>query len=214
MAANDVYLITFTGGNPTAVTQNTFTYQASAGSSLSTALEMATVFRATMVTPIRNILSINWLCLKMVTQNLFDNSDFEQHIFPAATAGARTGDTMPAFVTLNFASAKPSLAQDPARKLMGWLSETDCAGQNIINTGTMGTALGNFAAALGQTLVGGSGSSFAPVIVKRVPYTTPKGNKAYRLPKNAGESVTLAATGWGYDNLLDHRTTRKLGRGI
>ena len=214
MAANDLYLITFKGGDGISSTINTFTYRASGVSSSATAPELASAFRGGLVTAMRNILCTAWRCVSMTTQNLFADSDFEQYLYAAGVTGARTGDPMPTFTTLNFVSAKPTLSQDPARKLMGWFSETDSAGQVVVNTGAMLTALGAFSTALGANISGGSGSVFAPVITKRIPYTTPKGKKAYRLPTNNGETVTFPATGWSYDIYWDHRTTRKYGRGI
>lgn len=210
MAANDVYLITLEGGNTFAPTQNIFTYRASGASSSASASELATAFRGSMIGLIRGILSTEWFTVKMTTKNLFEDSDFEQYIWSPQLAGLRSGEVMPFFVTLNFVSAKPSLSQDPARKLMGWLSNTDVLGQNIVNTGTMLTALSAFTTGLGANITGADSSVFAPVITKRIPYTTPKGKKAYRLPTNNAEAVTLPAIGWSYDLLVDHRVTRSL----
>lgn len=213
MAANDVYLITFVGGNEYSTTENTFTYRANSANPDASAIELGEVFREDVVPAIRAILAAEWGCLNMTVKNLFDDSDFEQYVFSSSFPGLRSGETLPFFVTLNFKSAKPSLSQDPARKLMGWLSNSDILGQVVVDNAGYFAVLNAFAAALGATLTGANSSGFLPVVTKRIKYITPKGKVAYRLPENSGEATTLPAINWGYDPFIDHRTTRKIGRG-
>jgi len=214
MAANDVYSVTVNGSAFGNAVINVFFYKADSGSGSADSEELRAVWRSGVEGPMCDILSNQYGLLSIDTLNLFDNSDFENWITGSVIDGNRTGEAAPNFVVVKFKSAKPTSSQQPARKAFSPLSENDING-GIVNSGTYSTTnLTALATVLGQDLVGGAGSIFTPVIVKRIPYTTTGGNPAYRLPASLGESVTFPATSWTWDTSLSPQATRKLGRGI
>lgn len=213
MATNDIYLITLKGGNEYSKTENTFTYKNASTGTSGIASGLGESFRTILVPLIRGILAQEWSCLEYTIKNLFNDADFEQYAFTGSNTGTRTGETMPFFVTLDMQSAKPTLPQDPARKSWGWLSNSDVLGQVAIDNSGYFAALDALAEGLGDTMIDTNDADWAPVITKRIKYITSKGKTAYRLPANSGEAVTFPAIGWSWDSFVDHRVTRKIGRG-
>ena len=214
MAANDVYSVTVQGGNSGAETRNVFFYKASPTSSSATAASLRGGFMLSVMVDMRGILSTGWPVFKVVTLNLFNPTDWEEFNITPILAGTRTGERAVQFLAVAFKSAKPASNQQPARKRFGYLSESDISSGAIVGGGAFETALAALATELGQSIVVGGTQTYAPVIVKRIKYTTDEGNVAYRLPTALGEAVTYPAISWVYDPIISPQITRKFGRGV
>lgn len=214
MAANDIFMVTLKTGVTGSYMRNVFFYQVTPASSNAGAPDLRVRFDADVVAKQKAITSTSTPYLGIDIVNLFNNADFENYLYSPAGAGARTGETMPLFNTIKFKSAKPTSSQQPARKAIGFLSESDVNGGLIITGGAYQTACNAYAAQLGTNLVFGGTTTFAPVIVKRIPYITEDGKKAYRVPTNISEAVTYPAINWQLDTILKPQVTRTPGRGI
>lgn len=213
MAANDVYSVTVKMGEPGAQVINVFFYQASPSSASATAIGLRTSFDAAVRVAMQGILSTGLFFNSIDTVNLFDNSDFENYLYAVRPAGLRPGQIIPSFNAFKFKSAKPTSSQQPARKAFGYISETDVGGSSIVTGGSFQTAANTLATQLGTNLVLAGPMTFQPVIVRRIPYTTPSGKPAYRLPEGLGESTTFPAINWSYDTVIRPQVSRTFGRG-
>lgn len=140
------------------------------------------------------------------TQNLFDPTDFNTltPTFTAGGIGSGSGEQLPPWHSWGFFTPRKNKEMRDGRKRVGGLRE------GSVNDLTWGdtpvdiaTRLANFADAIALTL-----ASFAPIIVKRIPYVTPEGNDAYRLPENSGELTYYAADDWQFDGVTTQNSRK------
>jgi len=213
MPANDVYSVTMTSGLTNAIVVNVFFYKAAAGATTASASLLRQAFATGVQLPMEAIVTTSTPFVKIDVKNLFDDADFEQFLYSPQPTGDRTGDTISFFVALKFKSAKPTSSQQPARKAVGYISASDVAGGQIGSDVTYRGLIDDVATAFGATLTDGSANDYVPSIVKRIPYTTPGGNPAYRLPTNSGETVSFPAVNWQWDPVLKPQVSRTVGRG-
>jgi hypothetical protein len=119
--------------------------------------------------------------------NLFDESDF------STDSDVRTGtigiEAMPHAVAVNFTLRPNSRAVRPGSKRIAGPPES-AGNHNVINNptyiGNLNGLVTQFAANIDAPI--SPVSSYDPAIVKRIPYITPEGKPAYRLPANASEA--------------------------
>lgn len=193
MAAGDIYEVIIQQDFLTEVGLNVFFYETT--NATGSALELAQQFE-TDVLPA-------WIAL--VNDGLFFDTAFVRNLFnpddaaayPLGQSGVGVGEALPSFISL-YASFTPDRASiNNARKMFGGLSEdnqnngnwstaTQTAWAQIVNTEFL------------QTLLNvNSDPTYQPIVVKRIKYTTPNGNIAYRLPilpSEADTGVLIAGT--------------------
>lgn len=125
-----------------------------------------------------------------------------------AVVGSRAGGAMPRFVAWGYKSERTRGDIRSGFKRFGAISESDTSGTEP--TAAMLVVLGDFADQLNTTLGvddGVSSYSAVPVIVKRVAYTTPSGNTAYRMPESPSEYVYMNAE-WVFQSITSQNSRK------
>jgi len=149
-------------------------------------------------------------------ENIFSGDLLE---LPYATprAGTRASATSidnatPSYVAAVFSFKRQNSRVRNGRKSIGGLYEGDVSGNSI---SSLATALNTAAGAMEQDLFPGGVDLFHPAIIGRVPYTTPGGNPAFRLPVSQVEMddnfslVDQVQASY----VVSTMNTRKVGRG-
>lgn len=149
-------------------------------------------------------------------ENLFEPTEIGEHVLIAPRAGVATGEGMPPETSYRFTCPTRRKGMNAGRKAFPGLAESQVGDQG--NLAASAITLGaSVATALGQeresTLTAVFRVVLQPVVVKRIPYQTPAGKDAYRLPANAGEAVTYDATNWAVYPYTSTQNSRKRGRG-
>lgn len=212
-ALNDILGLTLSSGFTGNQADQIFFYKFVSGGSGS-ASDLDIEFRSEVVPLIAAILQEDVPIFQTRTVNLFNDADWKETLISPIVMGTRTGEPLPPINVAAFKSAKPSSSQAPARKRFGALSESDVTGNGLQDVSGFFTALDALAVKLGEDMVTGTGNTYEPVIVKRIPYLAPSGKKAYRLPASQAEADDFPAINWSWDNVVTSQITRKLGRGI
>lgn len=146
--------------------------------------------------------------------NLF-TGDTRTNVAPTPAAGTRTlsGDPSPSFMAAMIVLERQNARVRNGRKFIFAPSEADVTG-NGFAAGFL-TLLNTLKTKMTITLTAGGLDSYVPTIVGRIPYTTPSGKIAYRLPVSAaemGDDYSLVADG----RVINRTTTmnsRKYWRG-
>lgn len=214
MTINDIYIVSVRSGAAGSEMLQDFAYTVTGAASPSDAEEVRTAFIDQVVTAWVDVIQFQTELTRFVTRNLFDPADWEEYIPAAPILGQRAGQALVLFAAAAFKSRKPTSSQQPARKRFGYLSEDDVQGGGLQNTLGYFAALDDLATELGSDLAPISGNFYSPTIVKRIPYTTPGGNTAYRYPANLGEAVVFPALDWQWSSVVTSQVTRKAGRGM
>lgn len=132
------------------------------------------------------------------TERLVVTSPFDPTVLGINTtpvAGNRPAPSMPRFVAWGFKSERTRADIRAGFKRFGRVAEGDTNGD--VPTGTFQAVLDGFADKLSaELLVDAVGTEYgaAPVIVKRIKYTTEGGSEAYRLPNSPLEYQFMVAS--------------------
>jgi hypothetical protein len=152
------------------------------------ALALALLFESEWLPLIQAVQSTDIDTTGLNVINLGDLADFT--FVPEASAGLRTGDSLPIFNGVGFTFKPSTRAVRPGSKRIAGLSESDTTRGRITNGGEL-TAIENLRLAYESDLTGGT-DGFEPVIVKRVKTpvvgTVPL-QYTYRLPRTDAELV-------------------------
>lgn len=172
-----------------------------------TAQDLALTFDVAGLAVLNNIQTADLQYKFVEVENLFDESDF--HVEGVQSLGLVVGQTYPSVVALNFTLRPSSRAVRPGSKRFAGIGESAGSG-NTVNDPSYLSAIENVRVFLSQVLngVGGLDADYVPSIVKRIPYTTPQGNPAYRLPETAAEADVFTVTTALFKNTFSHQTTR------
>ena len=160
----------------------------------------------------------------ILVKDVYDPVNFYTTAFPAGVNGedTTTGVAMSPASAYGFRSARSRLDIRRGFKRYVGASEGTVQSGGQIATSFLTGGLGTIADRLGDTLTyddEGNTLSYAPVIVKKFPYTTPSGRTAYRYATDAdgGESAQLAqvagADVWQPYTQIRTQVSRQYGRG-
>lgn len=123
--------------------------------------------------------------------------------------GVRTGTAMPRFVAWGFKQQRLRADIRAGFKRFGRISESDTGGD--VPTPGMLTALNTLASVISTELTvlfGPDEFTATPVIVKRIPYVTPEGNDAYRLPNSPLEYQFYQAMTWNFQAITTQNSRK------
>lgn len=147
--------------------------------------------------------------------NIFSGDEvIDTSLTPSGGSAAVTGDMSATFSAACIRLIRANARVRNGRKQVPLTRELDMVG-NFLSAGIQ-TVLNTFAATLDNVLQPGGIDDFAPMIVGRVPYVTPSGRTAYRLPLTQEEM----GDNWSYvvNTALVNRVTtmnsRKFWRGV
>lgn len=147
--------------------------------------------------------------------NIFTGDELiDTSLSPAGGSAANTGEMSATMVAACIRLIRANTRVRNGRKQVPLTRELDSVG-NFLSAGIQ-AALNTFAATLDNVLQPGGLDDFAPIIVGRVPYVTPSGRTAYRLPLTQEEM----GDNWSYvvNTALVNRVTtmnsRKFWRGV
>lgn len=130
-------------------------------------------------------------------------------IFTDTVTGDRTGASLPRFVAWGFKSERKDARIRAGFKRFGLVAEGDTAGSDP--SSTFVPALDTFAENMSAPIsfnTSAGGFLATPVIVKRVPYTTPSGSTAYRLPTGLDPYVYYVADNWDFQALTTQNSRK------
>ena len=118
--------------------------------------------------------------------NLFSGDVLEDNTpVPGTGSRAVSGDQSASFVAYMILLTRENNRVRHGRKYVYAPLETDVGG-NLASVGFL-ALLTTLAGVLDDTLIAGGVDNFRPIIVGRIPYTTPGGKEAYRLPSSQAE---------------------------
>lgn len=124
-------------------------------------------------------------------------------------AGLQGGDPTNRFVAVEFKQERQRADMRAGFKRFGYLTEaTLTAGQPI---STYLTQLNTLAGMLSERLDFTNGLDefhAVPIIVKRIPYTAPSGNTAYRLPSGMDAFTSYNAQSWAYSRITTQNSRK------
>jgi hypothetical protein len=209
MALNDIYQIVLTQLYQSEPIQNTFYYRALFG--VKTAEAVVTGFWDRFDTAYANLQTdqiSNYLARCI---NLGDLSDF--HEMSLTGAGANTGeDTMPLHDCINFTKRVNTRAVKPGSVRVSGIPTLYTTEGRVIGDTFIGF-VNAFRSLLDDKIVVTSGvEEYQPIVVKRVPYVTPSGRDAHRLPESTGELVTGDVVAALVNLKVSHQSSRGNGR--
>lgn len=125
-------------------------------------------------------------------------------------AGEGVGDYSTGFEVYEWQSPRTVANIRPSQKRFGPTLKANVA-DGIISVAAL-TIANNVAGVLSTTLtgtIGGLPVNFTPVIVKRIPYTTPGGSTAYRLPNGTDPYVRSIADNWAFKRISTQNSRKR-----
>jgi hypothetical protein len=142
---------------------------------------LSTDFQSTVLAPLAAIQPSDYVMESLTLLNIF-NGDVLTDSTPTPAQGTRSvsGDRAPSFIAAEILLTRTNNRVRHGKKFISLPTESDIQGDAIVS-GTL-TLLNTLAATFDDVLFPGAVQHFTPVIVGRVPYTTPGGRAAYRLP--------------------------------
>lgn len=168
--------------------------------------DLAASWRADVLPAVAAIQSADMSHLGLSVISLFDDADF----FTDGTVvpGDVGTESFPNTDAVNFTLRATSRAVRPGSKRIAGIPE-DAGNHNLINDAGYITDLNDTVLALGAVLTADVGTGeYEPCIVKRIPYTTPGGNPAYRLPAVGSEAVVFGLGGVVVSLYMSHQVSR------
>lgn len=116
--------------------------------------------------------------------------------------------TLPSFTAVNFTLRAASRAVRPGSKRYAGVPE-EAVANDTINQASYITALNALRIQLAAVITSpNDATTYSPVIVKRVPYVTDKGNDAYRYPVPGDTLVAPLVTGALVNLQVSHQVSR------
>lgn len=206
MALADIYVledVQVIGG--VEVILNTYTYQRNAPEG--SALELANAFIQDVQLLVEQIQVTSLEHTVTRVYSLGDLEDFAE-VTQTGNTGVNATEAYPSYVAVNFTLRAASRAVRPGSKRYAGIPEAAGVGNVITNSGFI-TALNNLRVGLSAVIESPEdATTYSPVVVKRVPYVTSKGNDAYRYPQPGDTLVAPLITGALVDLQLSHQVSR------
>lgn len=149
--------------------------------------------------------------------NLYSETAFGEYYDPTPLAGSISTDPMPPFVAVRLRSPSKRKGMRASSKFLPGIVESLITGGSVITAANV-AAFQNFADEFGSQQFVAPGSSFTlnltPVCVQRIFEGVVNGKRRYRMPTNAGETVTYLTDSYVALNTVTTMNSRKLGRGV
>ena len=154
---------------------------------------------------------------EVISNNVYELSDFYTTAFPDNTNGLQVGEGAPSFTAAGFRTNLVTRAVARGTKRFAGVPQGA-----IINGGVLS---GNYiadmnilAAAMTANLTytdEGNPITFSPIIISKLKYTTPSGKKAYKYYPNLQEQLIHSASGvlWEIYDTPRSQTSRQRGHG-
>ena len=148
----------------------------------------------------------------------YDPLDFYERPFPTPYPGLAGGDAMSPALAYGYRTNRVRLDIDRGTKRFVGVPETAVLGGGVIGSAFY-AELVQTAAAMSAILSyddEGNTVTFAPCVVHKEEYTTPRGRKAYRYYPTLSEQLDNIATGitWQPYTTVRTQNSRQYGRGI
>lgn len=192
MAVGDLYQLTFKSHFAAKNMVNVFTYRqqnANTDPTTSTPAALALAFAQDTLPLIEDVQITNVIYDTIEVINAFDPTEiYVTSSLPVANGSVTVTDIMAIFLAWEFRTQRQRRDIKRGYKRFSGLDESVVA-NNAPTAGMLTTlnALGTGMSTPIQYSVFPLTPTFEPVIVKRIPYVTPEGNDAYRLPNSAVE---------------------------
>lgn len=206
MALDDIYVIedhqTYNGVEPLL---NVYTYQRTdaAGS----AVGLAAAFIQDVMLEIEAVQTTLVAHTLVRVYSLGDLTDFAETTL-TDHLGNINSPTLPSFNAVNYTLRAASRAVRPGSKRYAGIPEADVTNDTITAPAYI-ALLEALRVQLSDVIESpGDSSTYFPVVVKRVPYVTPKGNDAYRWPQPGDTLVAPAITGALLNLKISHQVSR------
>jgi hypothetical protein len=154
---------------------------------------------------------------QIFAKNVYDPTDFYDLPLPPSTHGQNAGNPMSPINAFGFYSSRTRLDINRATKrFVGVCDEDDSGGGTISSVAAGRMAVVN--TIMGDTLNytdGGATLSFAPIVVGKEKYTTPRGNTAYKYyPTEAAQLAhIMVGISWNAYASVRSQVSRQYGKG-
>jgi hypothetical protein len=176
------------------------------GGSLSAAQALAEAFQSEMTPILRGLLSDEANIDFIEVTNLFDADVLWTE--PIEESGSQSGDVATNFTSLSYRTTRVRRDIRRGFKRFGPIpasfildGEPNPASQTTFDAG---------ATYLGQSITDPTESNiYVPVIVKRIPYTTPSGRAGYRLPATQAEAEWFVASEWDFRGITTQNSRKR-----
>ena len=183
---------------------NVFFYRTpNPGSLEGTASDLNSFFNTSVVAGLKPRVAIGVAFIELYTYDLFFPTNINTQALSGAGSGS--GDVMSPFNAYAVRSNRASRAIRRGQKRFPGVIEADVI-NGVIQVVSLWAGL---LATMASPIVGGS-STYTPVIVKRVPYTTSQGTPAYRLPETIAEYQAFDVTSWALNQRVSTQNSRKI----
>jgi len=155
--------------------------------------------------------------IQVVARDIYPGPDFYQLPYIAGVAGQVAGECEPPFVAFGLTSPRVTTAIRAGQKRFAGVPESAVGSDGLLST-TPAANLQLLADAMGEVLTFSdtdNSLSFAPIIVSKKEYTTPRGNKAYEYWPTLTEQMAHIAQNitWNGKPAVRSQVSRQYGRG-
>lgn len=163
------------------------------------------------------ILSTGLLFGTVSARNVYEVNDFYEYVYEADLRGSVTGESSTPFTAIGYRTNR--VRQDIARgtKRFAGVPESSIGTEGILAPAVAAAvkAVGDAMSESVTFTVGSVAYTFAPAVVKKEEYTTPKGNKAYRYYATLAAQLAQVASPveWASYAAARSQTSRQYGRG-
>jgi hypothetical protein len=150
-------------------------------------------------------------------RDLYSVTDFYERPYPVNPTGGVNGEAMSPAMAYGFKGSRVRTDIRRAQKRFVGVPEANVGSGGLLLSGTV-SALTGLGTLMDDTLTyddEGNTLTFVPAVLGLEEYTTPKGNRAYRIHPTLSEQLNHVATGFTYAPYASVRTqvSRQYGRG-
>lgn len=146
----------------------------------------------------------------LFVRNVFDPSAYVDRVYSSTQyPGARTAVSTPPFIAVGYKAQRDRLDVRNGYKRIPFPGSDVIEEESYAPTASV--ALETLRSALSATLVSVNGNQYTPIVVKRIKYTTPGGEIAYKLPENQAQMIYFLST-YALQPYVTTQNTRKVGR--
>jgi len=165
MATDDRFELVMSGLCLGKATRNVFYWVQTNGAALASGI-LQVQFAAEIQQAIRAVCSVQWQLYEVFVKNLDNDDDFAVQGYPSGQAGNIAGECNPPFVTWSLIYRRSTLAVRNGWKRFAGVAES-WSENGVLVAGTPTTTMNVLAAALGDPVDDGIGTTFNPVIMRK-----------------------------------------------
>lgn len=204
---NDVFELTVEYQRASNIAVNVYFYQWRNGLENNLAVKLIDRFKIECLALLRPVLQVDGTITRLISRNLFSDTEFSEDALAADNTGTRTGARAPDFIALELSTPRKRIGMRRGMKRLPFMSISDIEAQNF--PASLITAATNLCSALSSPLETDDGA-FYPVIVKRLKTTNmATGKTHYVLPANQSQLTVYEADEWGVDPKITTQRSRK-----